>query len=122
MCPASDVARVTAAGPYGSAGIRSTSWNALEALAVSLVLLIPPYRRCAIPVLRPPHTLDSLTPADRSCDGGWSLINSTLGSKCPGHAGILVGERDDDGLGRLTREHPAQPRPGMYALALDPPN
>src|SRR5215217_8219084 len=25
MCPASDAARVTAAGPYGSAGIRSTS-------------------------------------------------------------------------------------------------
>src|SRR5829696_1751928 len=106
-------------------GVRGSGphhWSALEALAVSLVLPIPPFRRCAIPVLRPPHTLDSLTPADRSCGDGWSLINSTLGQKCPGHAGILVGERDDDEHGRLTREHPAQPRPGRYALALGPPN
>ena len=59
--------------PRARMGVRGSGphhWNALEAPPVRLVLLTPPHRRCAIPVLRPPHTVDSLTPADRLCGHG----------------------------------------------------
>ena len=52
--------------PRARMGVRGSGphhWSALEALPVRLVLPTPPHRRCAIPVLRPPHTFDSLTPA-----------------------------------------------------------
>src|SRR4051794_18234163 len=52
--------------PRARMGVRGSGphhWSALEALPVRLVLLTPPHRRCAIPVLRPPYTLDGLAPA-----------------------------------------------------------
>src|SRR3954451_25472149 len=103
MCPASDAVNELPRARMGVRGSGPHHWNALEALPVSLVLLVPPYRRCAI-------TCPS--PADRSCGDGWSLIDSSLGQKCPRYAGVLIGKGDDDEHGRLTREHPAQPRRG----------
>src|SRR3954471_22273856 len=67
-----------AACPYGSRGSGPHHWNALEALPVRLVLLTPPHRRCAIPVLRPPHTLDSLPPALCLRSDGRSSIGAAL--------------------------------------------
>ena len=51
MCPASGAA---SSWPRARMGIRGSGphhWSALEALPVRLVLLTPPYRRYAIPVL-----------------------------------------------------------------------
>jgi hypothetical protein len=45
------VRHTVAAGPYGMRGSGPHHWNALGALPMRLVLLIPPHRRCAIPVL-----------------------------------------------------------------------
>ena len=66
MCPASDAAEAPRAR-MGERGSESHNWNALEALAMRLVLLIPSDRRCAIPILRPSYAADDffwwLTPS-----------------------------------------------------------
>src|SRR4051812_47856396 len=103
-----------AAGPYGSAGIRSTSLERARSAARE-----PGSPGPALPTLRHNLSFDLLTPSashppDRSCGDGWSLIDSSLGQKCPRYAGVLIGKGDDDEHGRLTREHPAQPRRGRH--------
>jgi hypothetical protein len=49
--------------PRARMGVRGSGPHQCRALAApchGLVLLTPPHRRCAIPVLRPPHAVDSL--------------------------------------------------------------
>src|SRR3954465_14857858 len=73
--------------PRARMGVRGSGphhWSALEALPMRLVLLTPPHRRCAIPVLRPPHTLDSLRPALCLRSDGRSSIDPALGDQRPG--------------------------------------
>src|SRR3954452_6499837 len=111
--------------PRARMGVRGSGphhWNALEALPMRLVLLTPPHRRCAIPVLRPPHAVDSLTPVHRLSGHGRSSIHPALGEQRPGHTGVLVRQSYDDQHGRLAGEHAGQPRAGRHTLALSPAN
>ena len=111
--------------PRARMGVRGSGphhWNALEALPMRLVLLTPPHRRCAIPVLRPPHAVDSLTPVHRLSGHGRSSIHPALGEQRPGHAGVLVRQSYDDQHGRLAGEHAGQQRAGRHTLALSPAN
>ena len=121
MCPASDAARMSGRGPvWEFEGSGPHHWNALEALPVRLVLLAPPHRRCAIPVLRPPHPVDSLRPVNRSSGHGRSSIDPTLGKQRPSDPSILVCQRHNHQHRRLAGQHPAEPRTGRHAHRTTP--
>src|SRR5690554_4935436 len=107
--------------PRALMGVRGSGphhWNALAALAMRLVLLTVPHRHCTIPVLRPPHLVDSLTAAGRSGGNGWSAVDPAL--QCPDHAKILVRQSDNHQHRRLACEHARKPGAGRDTFALGP--
>ena len=109
--------------PRARMGLRGSGphhWNALEALPMRLVLPTPPHRRCAIPVLRPPHALRQPRARARLRGDGRSSVDPALRQQGPSDARVLVRQRHDDQHRRLARQHPAEPRAGRHALALGP--
>src|SRR6476659_4659066 len=102
-------------------GVRGSGphhWNALEALPMRLVLLTPPRRHCAIPVLRPPHTLDSLTPALCLRSDGRSSIDPALGDQAHTIRAILLASATMTSIGGLRASMRASQEPAGTPLRL----
>ncbi len=108
--------------PRARMGVRGSGphhWNALEALPMRLVLLIPPRR------LAPYLSFDLLTPLtasrpSRSGGYGRSSVAFSLRQQCPGDTGILVRQCDNHQHRRLTLEHAPEPGAFRHPFALGP--
>src|SRR3954470_14156737 len=107
--------------PRARMGVRGSGphhWNALEALPMRLVLLTPPHRRCAIPVLRPPHAVDSLTPVHAQAVTAGARYIPPLVSSAQATRAFLFARATMTSMGGLRASMRASQEPGGTPLRL----